>query len=1510
MKQKLLILFFFIWSICWSQFSKTHYIPPLSNSLNIEAQQQSLYISCPSIEPINIKIIQLGGAVIYGTVSRDTPFVYNIGFGSNTQLMVYGDQVNKVQKNKGFIIEADDLVYATIRVIATPSRLHAGGIVSKGLAALGKQFRIGAFTNTEVGDVNPSHYTFASILATENNTIVSFSNIRAGVTLYNNGLAGNILPSITLNTGESFIIATQGISNQNRDGLIGALISSTKPIAVNCGSFAGTNGNFNNLDLGFDQIVSAERTGKEYIFIKGKGSNIVEKPLIIAHEDNTEVYLNGNTIPIESLNAGEYLALNGADFSFTGNLYVRTSKNVFAYQGIGGSNSQANQNMHFVPPLSCETPKIINNIPYINQVGSDASFTGTVNITTETGASLNFIIDGLNYSLEALPNGVTLSGPNAIIGNAKFITYSIEGLKGNISILSSKQVYVSYYGSSGAATYGGFYSGFAFKPEITQQVAVASSSNCIPNVLLNVNSLTSFDSFQWFFNGNVIPGAITNQFTPTQPGYYIVQAAISECNSPAITSVETPVSSCPTNGDNDLANDNIDIDFDNDGIQNCVESYGNVNINLSNSGSGNVAVETYTNSFIGTISNSSPAATIPFTGNTDGSFTTSVPAGKGYFVTYNTNFDKPINLSLEYPLTANRTDLLNADAEYQVNTDIDKTITVLNPTNQLLIDTNYDGIYENGVTQYSSFEIRFRLNGNVPIAPGNGNFKFQAYQVRNFKITHKNLLDDKENKSAFRLLATCIPKDTDNDSVPDQLDLDSDNDGILDNLEFTSQNHIVASNADANLNGLDNAYETGIIPSDLDKDGVFDYLDLDSDNDGIHDLQESISNAIDLNLDGIVDGNQTTFGNNGLSNSLETATDNGIINYNIGNNDLDKIPNYVELDSDDDGCNDVIEAGFLDPNTDGFLGAIAPPLVNKNGIVTSGTEGYLIPNANYIISSPIVITSQPQIKTICELQGVTITSLADNGGNTYQWQVSTDNGITWTNIINNEIYSNTTSNTLTITSVTNTMIGYKYRVKLDKTGNSCGLLSNDVTLNIYPLPVLKNTTIIQCDDDLDLISSFNLTVNNDQISTNFNTEKFTYYTSLEGARTANPLEFINTPTAFINPTPGSILVWCRVENSNGCVNVAEITLRVLTTQIPSNTSFIVPPVCDDTLDENGGNTGNPDINITDGIATINLTSGIDFIRSLLPAGNYTIVCYRNQTDALAEINPITDFSNYRNIGYPNSQNIWVRVDSDVDNSCFGLGPFIKISVEKVPDIVLYDEELVCTNIPTFTVNLDAGINDGSPITDYTYQWNFNNVPIVPAQTNYTFTANNLPGIYTVVVTNKVGCSRIRTIKLIPSNAAIILPASITDLVDNNIIIINTQGDGNYVYSLDDEFGDYQLSNTFTNVTPGQHTVYVKDLNGCGITSIIINILGVPSFFTPNADGYHDTWNVNGISENYNSKSIVYIFNRYGKLLKEISPLGNGWDGTFNGQLLPSDDYWYSIIFEDGRVAKGNFTLKR
>jgi gliding motility-associated-like protein len=152
-------------------------------------------------------------------------------------------------------------------------------------------------------------------------------------------------------------------------------------------------------------------------------------------------------------------------------------------------------------------------------------------------------------------------------------------------------------------------------------------------------------------------------------------------------------------------------------------------------------------------------------------------------------------------------------------------------------------------------------------------------------------------------------------------------------------------------------------------------------------------------------------------------------------------------------------------------------------------------------------------------------------------------------------------------------------------------------------------------------------------------------------------------------------------------------------------------------------------------------------------------------------------------------------------------------------------------------------------------------------------------------------------------------ATVADLSDSNTVIVNAFGLGDYVYSIDYP-NVFQSINIFTNVPAGIHEFFVKDLDGCGISSQIISVIGIPPYFTPNGDGINDTWNVLGLTTTNNSKTTIYIFDRYGKILKQLAPLGNGWDGTFNELQMPASDYWYSIYFEDGRTSKGHFTLKR
>ncbi|MFK7755460.1 MAG: Ig-like domain-containing protein, partial [Flavobacteriales bacterium] len=134
--------------------------------------------------------------------------------------------------------------------------------------------------------------------------------------------------------------------------------------------------------------------------------------------------------------------------------------------------------------------------------------------------------------------------------------------------------------------------------------------------------------------------------------------------------------------------------------------------------------------------------------------------------------------------------------------------------------------------------------------------------------------------------------------------------------------------------------------TDSDGDGIPNYLDLDSDNDGIYDVVESGSG--EAHTDGVLDG---PFNSNGIAESVD-ADDNGSIDYVLANSDSpdDDIADAYELDSDGDGCFDVLEAGFTDANDDGILGG-TPVSEDDNGVVTSGSDGYTAPGTAYTNSN-------------------------------------------------------------------------------------------------------------------------------------------------------------------------------------------------------------------------------------------------------------------------------------------------------------------------------------------------------------------------------------------------------------------------------------------------------------------------------------------------------------------------------------------------------------------------------
>ena len=139
--------------------------------------------------------------------------------------------------------------------------------------------------------------------------------------------------------------------------------------------------------------------------------------------------------------------------------------------------------------------------------------------------------------------------------------------------------------------------------------------------------------------------------------------------------------------------------------------------------------------------------------------------------------------------------------------------------------------------------------------------------------------------------------------------------------------------------------------------------------------------------------------------------------------------------------------------------------------------------------------------------------------------------------------------------------------------------------------------------------------------------------------------------------------------------------------------------------------------------------------------------------------------------------------------------------------------------------------------------------------------------------------------------------------------MDISGGGDYVFALD--HGPWQSSNVFEPVSLGLHTVTVRDVNGCSDVSQEVVVIDAPLFMTPNDDGYFDSWHIVGIEQL--PGTIVYIFDRYGKLLKTLGHLSEGWDGTFRGYPMPADDYWFlaEVKRDDSEFeVKGHFTLKR
>ena len=303
-------------------------------------------------------------------------------------------------------------------------------------------------------------------------------------------------------------------------------------------------------------------------------------------------------------------------------------------------------------------------------------------------------------------------------------------------------------------------------------------------------------------------------------------------------------------------------------------------------------------------------------------------------------------------------------------------------------------------------------------------------------------------------------------------------------------------------------------------------------------------------------------------------------------------------------------------------------------------------------------------------------------------------------------------------------------------------------------------------------------------------------------------------------------------------------------------------------------------NTQDGLTAITLTDIVPTLFTNLPAG-YQVSFYDSPASTTPLANPFTNTT-------PLQQTIYAKISN---NNCYGFYA-ITLNINVFTAVILDENAGICNGQP-ITLTADPGYRS--------YTWN-------TGETTQSIQVS-VPATYSVVIENTDGCTKTKTFTVVGSEAATITNIIINDLSDNSRIEIIETGIGDYEYSLDGV--NYQASPVFTNLGGLVYTAYVRDKNRCGTVSREFYLIQVPKYFTPNSDGYNDFWNIrSGNPSLGNANAVIRIFDRFGKLLKQISAIGPGWDGTYNGKQLPGDDYWYYIQLADGRSARGHFTLKR
>ena len=455
-----------------------------------------------------------------------------------------------------------------------------------------------------------------------------------------------------------------------------------------------------------------------------------------------------------------------------------------------------------------------------------------------------------------------------------------------------------------------------------------------------------------------------------------------------------------------------------------------------------------------------------------------------------------------------------------------------------------------------------------------------------------------------------------------------------------------------------------------------------------------------------------------------------------------------------------------------------------------------------------------------------------------------------------------------------------YTVTLTKTidGEASDPLSKDVIIREKPEILDSTYELSQCDsydnNQNDGLATFNLNSAIDDLTLHKQDDYLVYFYLNETDAENDIYNQHPLPTTYTNTTPDQIVFAKIMYKDSDCYSLGKLKLTAVVSSLLETDDLVG---C-----ETNDNMGEFDLDkkTTDIKTSLSLPSTVE------------ISYYETKTDAINETNPLnSDYISSEKTIYFKASNKGV---------CYGSGTF-DLKINYFP-LVPFDDTLnICENDFPVTINAPIPFNQKD---NYTYYWS-------NGSSTYSITLPTQETVSVTITDKLYNCEKLVTFDVKKVSPPIVTNVDIN--IDDSIIIINTNLNNDNLYALDNPFSEFQSENVFTNVSPGTHTIYLKNKFNCGVTSKLIFVLGFPKFFTPNNDGINDVWEIKGLNFSDFTYSNINIFNRYGKHLVSIDPHLN-WDGFYNGKRLDSDDYWFSIDVTDSnnitKTYKGHFSLLR